>query len=210
MGYDTNVFINCPFDPQYRELLEKLIFILSFYEFEVLMSVNKSSADDRLLEITNLIRDSKFSFHDLSRHISSKKGEIARFNMPFEFGIDFGCHQFDKQRKDKVIALIDSSPHSYDVHISDMSGRDILYHYNNAEYLFEIIPTWLRKHTAYLYDSPKRLKGYYMFWIEDYKIAVKEIGYDLRSINKIDIGIYIKLLKRWIPVWKKENKYIIP
>ena len=83
------------------------------------MSVTKSSAHDRLLEIVKQINSSKFTLHDLSRHRSSKKGEYARFNMPFELGIDFGCFQFSKNKQDKV-CLLYTSPSPRDLSTSRM------------------------------------------------------------------------------------------
>jgi len=173
------------------------------------MSVNQSSGHDRLNEITGKIRNSKFTFHDLSRHKASRKGEFARFNMPFELGIDFGCFQFARGRGDKVIALIDSDPHNYDQHLSDMSGRDILYHHNNGELLFEIIPSWLRLNTPHFYDGPKKLKGFFIEWEDDYKRTLRSLGYDLRRKNTIDLNLYHQLLEVWAPKWKKANKYIL-
>ncbi len=210
MGYNNNVFINCPFDKNYREIVEKLVFILQFYGFEVLMSVNKSSSHDRLNEIIKMIIKSKYTFHDLSRHEAQKKGEIARFNMPFELGIDFGCNQFVKNRQNKIIAILDSSPHKYDVHSSDLSGRDILFHQNNGETLFKLIPDWLSISTGKLYDSPKKLKGYYTEWNKDYRSTLKNKGYDLRTLKKIKLEIYRMLLNSWIEVWKKSNNYVNP
>jgi len=210
MAYHTNVFINCPFDPSFRQFIEKLIFILEFYGFNVLMSVNQSSAHDRLNEIIEKIRKSKYTFHDLSKHKASKKGEFARFNMPFELGIDFGCYQYAKNKKDKIIAILDSDPHAYDIHSSDLSGRDILYHENNSELLFELIPSWLSKSTGKVYDSPKKLKGYFAAWVVDYRATLKSKGYDLRTLAKVDIEIYKLILRKWIPNWKKANQFIDP
>ena len=210
MGYNKNVFINCPFDKNYRGLIEKLIFILQFYGFNILMSVNKSSSNDRLSEIIKMINDSKYTFHDLSRHKAEKKGEIARFNMPFELGIDFGCNQYGRNRRNKIIAILDSSPHAYDIHSSDLSGRDILYHQNNSETLFKIIPDWLSTSTGKLYDSPKKLKGYFSEWDKDYRSTLKAKGYDLRTIKKVQLETYRMILTKWIPIWKKSNNYINP
>jgi mRNA-degrading endonuclease HigB of HigAB toxin-antitoxin module len=174
------------------------------------MSVTTSSSHDRIGEITKKIANSKFTLHDLSRHRSSKKNEIARFNMPFELGIDFGCYMFKPNRKDKVMAILDSDPHTYDQHLSDMSGRDILSHNNNPDLLFEIIPTWLSKNTYKVYDSPKKLKGIYSSWTNDYKVIMKNHGYDLRTLSKMDIQTYRILIENWVEPWKVANNYTNP
>ena len=61
MSYHKNIFVNCPFDSQYRPIIERIIFILKFYDFNVQMSVTKSSAHDRLGNIVKLIKNSKFT-----------------------------------------------------------------------------------------------------------------------------------------------------
>lgn len=210
MQYATNVFINCPFEPSYRKFLDRLIFIFTFYGFTVLISKNRSSAHDRLVEISKMINDSKFSIHDLSKNRAAKRGELARFNMPFEFGIDFGCFLYKKRRKDKVIAVMDAFDHDYDQFLSDLSGRDILFHGNEPDLLFTIIPQWLMQTTDKLYDSPKALRAYYSAWIKDYKKTLRQRKYDLRKLKSIDIHMYQIILKAWMPDWKIANDYSDP
>jgi hypothetical protein len=161
MSYAKTAFINCPFDASYKEYLQRLIFILVFYKFKVLMSVNQTGGKDRFSEIVRMIKSAKYTFHDLSKNQARKVGEFGRFNMPLELGVDLGCYKYHPKRKDKIIAILDGSAHSYDTYLSDLSGHDILNHSNNAEYLFEIIPTWLGRSTYKIY-GPKRLKGYYV------------------------------------------------
>ena len=184
-------------------MIERLLFILEFCGLEVLMSVNKSSSHDRLLEISKMMYDSKFSIHDLSRNQSKKKGEYARFNMPFEFGIDFGIAQFAKGKKNKAMVVLDNEAHEYDRYLSDLSGRDILYHKNDPLSLFEIIPNWLSIHTNEVYDSPYLMRSFYQEWKKDYKQILKAKGYDLRSIAAVPLTTYHMLLKPWLKRWKK-------
>ncbi len=211
MAYYNSVFINCPFDNKYRKLLERLIFILSFYKFKVQISSTYNSAADRMDNICNYINNSKYTIHDLSRHKSSKRGEYSRFNMPFEFGIDFSLFHFENTRRTKVIAVLDTEPHDYDRYISDLSGRDILYHQNDPNNLFSIIPEWLSANTGKVYDAPRTLSSYHAAWISDYKIELKRRGnHDLRTLPNISLTTYQILLKEWIPNWKVANNYTDP
>lgn len=209
--YQKSVFINCPFDKGYRPLIESLLFVLYFYDFEVKLSITQSSAHDRLEEICKMIFDCKYTFHDLSRHKSKNKNEYARFNMPYEMGIDFGCYRFVKSRKDKIIAMLDSKPHAYDQYLSDMSGRDIIYHKNNPEELLYVVTDWLGRNSDDLFDSQKSIKGYYVAWRRDYKKAAKKNKYNITGDkNRVPLHTYIKMLKSWVPRWKKDNKYTRP
>lgn len=207
MGYSKRVFINCPFDGGYRSFFEILLFIFQYYELEVCYSETMSSAHDRLDQITDLIDSSRLSIHDLSRNKAEKRGEFARFNMPFELGIDYGCFKFKKGRHDKVIAILDGGSHDYDQYISDLSGRDILNHNNDPDQLFQIIPEWLSRSLGIDVDGPRILTGIFAEWKRDYKNTLKERGYDLRTANKVSKSIYHRLLKNWLKDWKKNTVY---
>lgn len=93
--FPRRVFINCPFDPDYRQLLISLLFTVKFLGFIPKLSLETLDAGtSRLDNIVDLIKHSKFGIHHLSRIMSSKKGEHTRMNMPFELGIDYGCKKF--------------------------------------------------------------------------------------------------------------------
>jgi hypothetical protein len=82
------VFINCPFDEEYRPLFKAMVFCITFLDHFPTFSESISSLEFRLKNITELIRQARFGIHDLSRNTSTKEGEKARFNMPFELGLD--------------------------------------------------------------------------------------------------------------------------
>jgi hypothetical protein len=79
MPFNANVFINCPFDSDYRPLLKALTFTLLYLEFEPLLSQTFSSSAIRINQIKQYIRRSKYSIHDLSRSKALKKNELPRF-----------------------------------------------------------------------------------------------------------------------------------
>ena len=85
-----NVFVNCPFDNSYFPLLKALLFTLVYLGLKPQISETTDSGEVRLHKIRDLMLVSKYSIHDLSRMEPLKKGELPRFNMPFECGIDFG------------------------------------------------------------------------------------------------------------------------
>ena len=51
-------------------------------------------AEEKIDKISELIRESLYSIHDLSRLKSSQVGEFYRMNMPFELGVEYGCRRF--------------------------------------------------------------------------------------------------------------------
>ena len=99
-NFDKNIFINCPFDVDYTPLLKCLLFTTIYCKFNPRIALEKfDSGEVRLEKIIQLIQDSKYSIHDLSRAKSSKKNEYYRLNMPFEIGLDFGCKLFHSDEK---------------------------------------------------------------------------------------------------------------
>ena len=92
MDFETNIFINCPFDNVYvNDLLKPILFVLIKNGLSPRLSLEISdSGQFRLEKINQIIKECKYSIHDLSKVKSTKVGEYARMNMPFELGIDYG------------------------------------------------------------------------------------------------------------------------
>lgn len=68
MAFEENVFVNCPFDQQYLPLLRPLLFTVIYLGLKPRIALEAmDSGQARLDKIVGLIRDSKFSIHDLSQ-----------------------------------------------------------------------------------------------------------------------------------------------
>ncbi len=64
-GYESNVFINCPFDKEYHALLRPLLFTIIYLGYNPRIASERSdSAENRVDKICELIRDSNYSIHD--------------------------------------------------------------------------------------------------------------------------------------------------
>ena len=86
-AYEKSVFINCPFDPEYRDLMLASVFSVSAHGF-VPRSARETQgdADPRFSRILTTIAASKYSIHELSRSTGEGGENLARFNMPLELG----------------------------------------------------------------------------------------------------------------------------
>ncbi|MBK8195277.1 MAG: hypothetical protein IPK76_19450 [Lewinellaceae bacterium] len=145
-GFERNVFINCPYDDEYRTLLKPLLFTLRYCRLSPrIASERLDSSEVRLHKIIEMIRESKYSIHDLSRVKSSKKGEYYRLNMPLETGLDLGCKEFHSEDKyrDKKLLLLEGERYSIHKALSDLSGADVKCHYHEAEKMVESVRSWL-------------------------------------------------------------------
>jgi len=143
MAYSKNVFINCPFDDDYYPLLKAILFTAVVCGLKPQISETSDGDDIRIRQIQNLILKSKYSIHDISRVIPKKKGDLPRFNMPLELGIDLGCKAYLK--KDKKFLVLEEEPWRYKTVISDISGQDISVHSNDPLLIIKSIRDWFYK-----------------------------------------------------------------
>ncbi len=94
-NFERNIFINCPFDSDYKPLLRALIFIILICGLEPRIALERDDCgEERIDKIKDLIKNSKYSIHDISRMEPLKKGDLPRFNLPFELGLDMGCRTY--------------------------------------------------------------------------------------------------------------------
>ena len=146
MAFESNVFINCPFDDDYKPMLKSIIFTVICCGYQPQLSENKDSSENRLGNIQDLIEKSKYSIHDLSRMEAAKKGQLARFNMPFELGMDFGCKRYKGgEHTNKKCLILDKDRYRYQKALSDISGSDISGHNNSPETATRHVRNWLQR-----------------------------------------------------------------
>jgi hypothetical protein len=145
--YAQNVFINCPFDDDYQSILRAIIFTVFDCGFKPRTALEVSDADDvRIEKIIRIIRESRYSIHDISRTEQDSNTQLPRFNMPFEFGIYFGARHFgDKQQREKSCLVMDKERYRYRNFISDISGQDIRAHYGQPDTAIKCVRDWLHE-----------------------------------------------------------------
>ena len=82
------VFLNVPFDPQYRLLFEAMLFAVYDCGFKPRCALETTDAGQvRVQKISAIIRDCAFGIHDISRTQLDEGSGLPRFNMPFELGL---------------------------------------------------------------------------------------------------------------------------
>lgn len=196
MPFETNIFINCPFDDDYKPIQKALIFTVMYLGFEPLLSTTISSGHIRIQQIIKHIKASKFSIHDISRCAAKKKGELGRFNMPYELGIDIGCMQFGTRlQKMKLCLVLEEKEHRYDQFISDISGQDIKTHQNNPEKAIERVLEWLDAATDDNIPSLGNVWNAYIDFIGKLEIGLKAEDYSDGEIKNLQHPKFIKLAK---------------
>ena len=125
--YEKSVFINCPFDENYTDILQAITFAIVYANFiprSALETIN--SGQERLAKICYIIKECQFSIHDISRVGVGPSGSnnLPRFNMPFEFGIFYGAEHFGRGvQKNKKSLVLDSEKYRYQQTLSDIAGK---------------------------------------------------------------------------------------
>jgi hypothetical protein len=199
MAFETNVFVNCPFDKDYTPLLRGLTFTLLYLKLEPKLSQTISSSAIRIDQIKLHIRNSKYGIHDISRCKPMKKNELPRFNMPYELGLDIGCSEFGgKKFAGKRALILETERYHYHKVISDISGQDIESHNDDPKTLILKVRNWLSaNHAATIIPGQSEIWiAYNQFNIDlATDIAVK---YTASDIEEMPIGDYIKFAKVWI------------
>jgi hypothetical protein len=191
-----NVFINCPFDNQYFPLLKALLFTIVYIGFKPLISETSDSGAIRLHKIKDLMLASQYSIHDLSRIEPLKDGDLPRFNMPFECGIDFGIKLSNPSQGDKRFLILEKEQYRYHKVISDISGNDIKSHRNEPELLIKAVRDWFKPTIA---DIPfyKAIWLAYCEFESDFENTLRSSGYNPKDINELTFCDIIEYMTIW-------------
>ncbi len=197
--FNKNIFVNCPFDDDYRQLLIAVIFVVKYLGFNPRLSLERSdSGETRIDKILQLILASKFGIHDLSRIVSENENEYYRMNMPFELGIDYGCQKLkDGQWKDKRILILEKERYRYQAALSDLSGSDIKNHDDDPLKLTKAVRDWLVTEELNTGPSANGIwQSFNDFNAYLYNKAVEEDGHD--SIDELPIPEVIHHITSWL------------
>ena len=202
------VFINCPFDKEYRLLLNSLLFTILYLGAEPSISETRSSSDIRINKIKELIAEAEYGIHDLSRCRLKKISELPRFNMPFELGLDIGSLEYgNRKQKQKKILILEREKYFYQKVLSDISGQDIRNHNDKPIELIEIIRDWFSTlNEKKKYDSPTKIWNAFNKFNKDFLKRSKEDGYRNDRIMKLPLSSYISSAKKWISQFRKNKK----
>jgi len=196
--YERNVFINCPFDRQYAPIFDAIVFAIFDCGFRPLCARERmNSAQLRLEKIAEMISDSRYSIHDLSRTEVDERYSLPRFNMPLELGIAIGCAKFGVGRHRRKTALIlDRRRYRYHKFISDISGQDISEHGNRPGRAIEAVRNWLHAESG-LVEMPggEYIAVRYRRFRRDLPRMTGRAHLNVRRLTYLD---YCNLIAAWL------------
>lgn len=200
MAFNSNVFINCPFDEEYLQLLRPTLFTVIYLGFTPKIALEGlDSGEPRIKKIISLIEDSKFSIHDLSRIRAERAGEFSRFNMPFELGVDVGCRMFKGARfSTKKFLILETENYRYQRALSDLSGSDIMPHHDKPREIVSVVRHWLAPEAKLRPPGPSKVYGDFLdFMALNYKI-LRTHGFSKLDIERLPAPELMDCVRAWI------------
>ncbi|HEU0054593.1 MAG TPA: hypothetical protein VFQ39_15505 [Longimicrobium sp.] len=149
MAYDSNVFINCPFDEEYQPLFRALVFAVYDCGFVPRCALELDDGSEvRIEKIRRIIDQSRYGLHDISRTEPDGGSGLPRFNMPLELGLFLGAKLFgDERQRVKACVIFDRDRYRYQAFCSDIAGQDIRAHHGDEREVVrgvrDALRTWL-------------------------------------------------------------------
>lgn len=199
-NFEKNVFVNCPFDREYLTLLQPILFTLVYLKFNPRIASERcDSGESRFSKICEIVQQSKYGIHDLSRIKAKKKDEYFRLNMPFELGLDIGCRIFSsKKLQTKRLLVLEEEKHSFQVALSDLSNSDIKSHGNEAIKVIQHVRNWFVENDIKLLASPMIIWYSFTDFMKDFEDKRIKDGFHGSDIYEMPIPEYIDYVRSWI------------
>lgn len=197
LDFNSNVFINCPFDKNYTPLLRPLLFTIVSIGLRPRISLETfDSSDVRLHKIKKLIESSKYSIHDLSRSRAKKEGEYFRHNMPFELGLDYGLRSYHPQElfAEKKLLILEEERYSVQKSLSDLSFADCKCHKGEAEEMVFVIRSWFAENGFKNIKSPSIIWDNYNFFMADLYAEKEKEGFRKRDIERLPVPEFLSFI----------------
>lgn len=198
--FERSVFINCPFDDEYAPILQAIAFCITVLGFHPrLAPENTDNAANRLDRIIQLIQESKYAIHDLSRCRSSAAGEYARMNMPFELGIDHGFSRAGQAPlSEKVILILEATRYDYQKSLSDIAGWDIQVHEGDFQKAVRRVRDWLVDKAGAEPIGAARIQGKYLAFQEWHYERELANGASEDDIKEYPTNLVVTAMSAWM------------
>jgi hypothetical protein len=142
----SDVFINCPFDADFKPCFEALVFTIVACGYNVRCALeDDDSGNIRFDKLKMLVGECPRSIHDLSR-VELGANALPRFNMPFELGLAIGAKHFGgpSRRKNRVLIMV-REPYVLPAYLSDLSGNDPAHHNGEPSEIVRIVSRFLHR-----------------------------------------------------------------
>ena len=196
--YSQRVFINCPFDSEYKPLFEAIVFAVLSCGFRPRCALEiDDSSEVRIDRIFKIIAECKYGIHDISRTQVTSASGLPRFNMPLELGMFLAAKRFGtgKQRR-KVCLVLGTMPYRYQQFISDIAGQDIQVHNNSAREAITVVRNWLRNASRSTI-LPGGMEIYRRFQLFEQKLPALCVELKVQR-NELTFNDSVSIISNWL------------
>jgi hypothetical protein len=200
MPFETDIFVNCPFDDAYLPLLRPILFAIVDLGLTPRIALESlDSGRPRIEKIIALIESSKYAIHDLSRIQAQEPGEYYRLNMPFELGLDVGCRLFKQGRwREKKCLILEAERFRFQAAISDISNSDIAAHGNDPATALTEVRNWLNSELSLRAPGPAAVWVRYTDFSADNYDQLRSRGYSEADILRLPVAELIADITHWV------------
>ena len=183
-----DVFINCPFDPDYAPFFQATVFAIFACGFRPRSAKELDDAGHtRYEKILRIIGECRFGIHDISRTQLDPVFNLPRFNMPFELGLFLAAKQFGGDDHSKKRALVvDVEPYRYQRFLSDLNGMDIMTHNGDPITLARVVRNWLANASRRRLIPDLAVFTLLQNFLRELPKLAKIKGYDANDIPYVD------------------------
>jgi len=204
LGYNLNVFINCPFDDGYNAIFEAIVFTICDCGFTPRCAKEREdSSEVRIQKILEIISECKHGIHDISIAGADPKTKLARFNMPYELGLFTGCKKFgDEIQNKKSCLILDKTPYRYASFLSDIAGQDIRAHENNPQKAAAHVRNFLAQKSNRKIPSASIVWERYINYKRVAPRLAKEGGL---KIDEVTFRERLELISTWVKIETKTH-----
>lgn len=181
---------------------EALIFAVHDCGFVAQSTLESEDATEvRIQKLYQLISESKYGIHDISRTSLDDKNHLPRFNMPLELGIFLGAKKYGAGRhRQKRALVLDHDRYRYQKFCSDLAGQDIQAHDNRTREVIRCVRNWLHRSpdtTGQILPSSDFIYNRYRQFRRQLPRLGKPFGL---KINDLQFNDYTTLVSGWLRV----------
>lgn len=153
----------------------------------------------RVQKILEIIEESRFGIHDISRTELDPTYALPRFNMPLELGFFIGATRYgpENQKRLRKIIIFDTEAYRYQRFISDLAGMDVSAHDGNPERAVQQVRNWLSTNSraANIPDGVNVVRYHRRFVAEALPILAERFDGDLEAVPYAD---YLSYVSTWL------------
>lgn len=200
LPFERCVFVNCPFDGDFLPILHAILFTIHDCGFVARIAVEDTGSNEsRLDKIVRIIRESRYSIHDISRVEISAACPLPRFNMAFECGLALGTIRYGST-PGRDFLFMSGELHQDKRTLSDLAGQDAKAHGNDPKGAVSAVRAFLSaKNGGSRTRGPEAIWSRYQRFRADLPRLAQSLELTMAEIHGFDLlRDFLQLAAQWI------------